>query len=110
MKPFLITLIAFLPACPNRGDGADGGVFADAAVDGTDPVDHAPSCVPPVPGTPVVYANAALLSKEGAVWKDFLAAFDPVSLKVTEWMSLESCHSTAFANASLAVAVVTDSA
>ncbi len=45
-------------------------------------------------GEPVVYAHAALLKKnekgQGA-WTNWLAVFDPKTLAVREWISLESC-------------------
>jgi hypothetical protein len=45
-------------------------------------------------GEPVVYAHAALLAPDASgqrAWTNWLAVFDPKTLSVREWISLESC-------------------
>jgi hypothetical protein len=81
MKRLTCLALSTLAACsvPVRTGGDDEPVPPDA-----------PACDPPESGTPKVYATASLLIP-GVSWQEHLAVFDPITLEVTEWISLASC-------------------
>src|SRR5690348_6441207 len=81
MKTSICLALSVLAGCsvPDRSPPAEEEVMPDA-----------PECIPSEAGTPKVYATASLLIP-GVAWKEHLAVFNPVTLEVSEWISLDGC-------------------